>query len=70
MSSIAEDVAAVVGDLDLDLQSLNLESDLLSTASAGDQADVDPMTRVRTVSSVASGGTTMGMSVFYVPKGT
>jgi hypothetical protein len=66
MGRIAEDIAAVVGDLDVDLGTLQLGSDVLApTAGSGDDTPPDPMMRLRVASAVASGGTGLTMFARY-----
>lgn len=59
---IAEDIASVVGDIDLDLTSLQLGSDALAPVVDVDDQVGDPMMRLRVASAVASGGT--GLTMF------
>ncbi len=62
VSRIAEDIAAVVGDLDVDVSSLELATETLAATGDLDVPPGDPMARLRVASAVASGGT--GITMF------
>jgi len=67
VSRIAFDIASVVGDLDVELPSLDLGSNVLESSDhAVEAAGADPLARLRIASAVASGGTGFTMFARYV----
>jgi DNA anti-recombination protein RmuC len=67
VGQIAADIAAVVGDLDVELASLELGADIFAPAGGSDAVDTaDPMMRLRIASAVASGGTGFTMFARYI----
>ena len=68
VGAIATDIAKVVGDIDVDLTSVQLGTDLLAPGSDDEQA-ADPMVRLRVGSAVASSGTALAMFGNYASQG-
>ncbi|MEO7572001.1 MAG: dynamin family protein, partial [Acidimicrobiales bacterium] len=62
VGGIATDIAVAVGDLDLDLRSLQIGADAIAPVGDVDDQVPDPMLRLRVASAVASGGT--GLTMF------